>query len=529
MFNLRDLPISRRLTCGFGTIGAALLITAAVALNGIRLLDRGIEAAKAEASLSARTRDVVNTITEINLTIFQLMSERTDAGRQARSDAIEALRTRYQEQMTALKAGAASEDLDFLGGIEAALASGKQVNVKVVNLAKSGHGAEAAQIYLEEGGEIKVVADRACRAFLDFRRAQAAKVEAQLNATLNRVRWITTLATVAGLALAGWIGWLITRIYVTDMAAVSAYTKNMARGDLSRPFSQTFQARRDEFGAFARDYKTMVDNLRRLITELGEGVRKVASSATELSAAAEEMAATTASLAQTSASQREGAEAIAATIEELAASIQAVSHNAQDAMAVMEEALAATREGYAAGAATQTAMDGVIHSAERISSATRVIGELASQTNLLSLNAAIEAAKAGEKGRGFAVVAEEVRKLAERSAVSAREIDTLIQSAHKATEEGGGTVAATVQLLSRIQESLARFADRSQQISTATTEQSQASQEVARRVEHTVKGTAANAAATSQMAATTGEIARTAADLAKVAEHLRVQAEAFTL
>jgi methyl-accepting chemotaxis protein len=241
------------------------------------------------------------------------------------------------------------------------------------------------------------------------------------------------------------------------------------------------------------------------------------------------MAATTATLAQSTASQREGAEAMSATIEELSTSIQAVSRSAQDAIALMEETLAATREGDAAGAATQTAMEGVTRSAQQIAAATTVISELANQTNLLSLNAAIEAAKAGDQGKGFAVVAEEVRKLAERSAGSAKEITTLIQAAQKATSEGGSTVTTTVQLLGRIRESLGRFADRTRQISAAAAEQSAASQDVAKRVERSVSEATGSASATSQMAATTGEIARTAADLAQVAERLRTQVEGFAV
>jgi len=529
MFNLRNLSIAKRLTLGFGAIGTALLISAAVALHGIAVLSRGVQAVKAEAQRTATTQEMVNAISEINLTIYQLLTERTDAGRQAQADTIGNLRDRYKGQMTRLKAGADAADLALLGRIEEALGSGKSVNGQVVGLANAGHSSDAAQLYLEKGGVIRGAVNVACQAYLEHRAAQATLAEARLNDTLARAYWIIPLSTLAGLALAGCFGWRITRIYITDMEAIGAYTGCLARGDFSRPFRQEFLVRRDEFGALARDYKTMVDNLRRLIAELSGGVREVASSATELSASAEEMDATTSALARTSTSQQEGAEAMAATIEELSVSIQAVSQGAQEAIALMEEALAATREGDAAGKATQTAMAGVILSGGQITTATVVISELAKQTNLLSLNAAIEAAKAGDRGRGFAVVAEEVRKLAERSASSARDITGLIQAAQKATEEGGATVAATVQVLSKIRASLARFADRTLQISAATAEQSRASLEVARRVEHTVQEACAGAAATSQMASATHEIARTAADLARVAEHLRGQVGAFTL
>jgi len=529
MFSLRNLSISKRLTLGFGAIGTALLVTAAVALQGIGVLNQEIEAVKAESRRTIVTREFVNSIADLHLTMFHVVTATNASDRQAHLDAFGALGSRYQQQVATLQAGANADDLRFLDGIMTVVGSGKTVNDQVIALANAGHGAEATERFREKEGAIKAAIDKGTEAFLDHRAAQAAKVEAQLNAPLTWVRWSIALATLAGLALAGWIGWLITRNYVADIAGLAAYTKCMAKGDFSVAIPQESLNRKDEFGGLARDYQAMVENLRRLITGLSGGVYLVASSATELSASAEEMAATTSTLAQATDTQREHAEAMAATIEELSASIQAVSHGAQDAIAVMEEALAATREGDAAGKATQTAMEGVIRSGNQITSATMVISELAKQTNLLSLNAAIEAAKAGEKGRGFAVVAEEVRKLAERSASSAREITSLIQVAQKATEDGGATVAATVQLLSMIRESLARFADRTRQISAATAEQSQASQEVAQRVGHTVQGATASATATYQMAATTHEIARTAADLAKVAEHLRVQVEAFTL
>ena len=529
MINLRNLSIAKRLTLGFGSIGLALLITAAVSFQGLAALRRGIDTSQAQNHRSTVTRDMVDVISQLNLTVYQLLTEREAGGKGTRMDAIAILRDRYKQKMDMLKEGAEAEDRKLLGGIEAALAEARKVNDEVIKLATSGHDAEAGQIYLIKGGQIQNALSQACHAYLEYQASQVAKLESLLRQTQTRVRWVIALVTLAGLAVAGWIGWLITRIYVTDMAAVGGHTKLMAGGDLSHSVPPEFLARRDEFGAFARDYHAMVENLRRLIKDLDGGVRTVASSATELSASAEQMAATTATLAQSSSAQQSGAEAMAATIEELSASIQAVSASAKEAITLMEETEAATREGDAAGAATQIAMAGVTRSAQQIAAATTVIGELANQTNLLSLNAAIEAAKAGDQGKGFAVVAEEVRKLAERSAASAKEITSLIQAARKAADEGGTTVTATVALLARIRASLERFADRTRQISAAATEQDRASQDVAQRVERSVQEAAGSATATSQMAATTGEIARTSADLAQVAERLRVQVEAFTL
>jgi len=220
---------------------------------------------------------------------------------------------------------------------------------------------------------------------------------------------------------------------------------------------------------------------------------------------------------------------MASAIAELSASIDEVSQSAQGSLSVMEGALDATQKGDAAGGATQTAMKGVTETAERIASAINVITEIANQTNLLSLNAAIEAAKAGDQGKGFAVVAEEVRKLAERSGSSAKDIAQNIEAAREAVAKGVATVETTAQLLKQIRTGLEQFAAQTRQVTVATLEQSRAGSEVARLVEQGVQESTATASATAQMSATTTEIARTASDLARVGEKLQGMVQRFKL
>jgi len=283
----------------------------------------------------------------------------------------------------------------------------------------------------------------------------------------------------------------------------------------------------DELGKMAETLNAMVVQLRHLLTGVKQGVEGVASGAAELSASAEEMSATTSEIARSTENQQGAAEGMAAAVAQLSASIDEVSRAAQTSLEQLEGALGATQRGDAAGGATQEAMQGVTETAGRIASAVTVITEIANQTNLLSLNAAIEAAKAGEQGKGFAVVAEEVRKLAERSGTSAKEIANHIQEARAAVTKGDARVKDTVELLKQIRVNLEQFADQTREAAAAMVEQSNAGGEVARQVEHTVQEASAVASAATQMSATTSEVARTAADLAQLAEGLQAQVARF--
>ena len=265
----------------------------------------------------------------------------------------------------------------------------------------------------------------------------------------------------------------------------------------------------------------IVRQLSELFATVGQSVDGVSSGSLELSATAEEMAKTTGEIARNSESQRSGAERMAAAMAELSASIDEVSRDSQNSLTQMDAALDATQQGNEAGNSTKVAMNGITQTTTKIAQAIGVIQEIANQTNLLSLNAAIEAAKAGEQGKGFAVVAEEVRKLAERSGASAKEIAQHNIEARDSVQRGEEMVNSTVTILGKIKENLDQFAVRTRASVTATAEQSKAGTEVAKQVDQSVQEASSIASAATELSSTTTQVARTSEELAKLATDLK--------
>jgi len=329
-----------------------------------------------------------------------------------------------------------------------------------------------------------------------------------------------------GLAVSIALGLAVVRTIRRATGAFQTSLEAVAAGNLN---TRSSVETTDELGGMSRTLNTMVVQLRNLIEGIRKGVEGVASGATQLSASAEQMAATSNEIARSAETQNSSSERMVASVSELSASIEEVNRGAQASMGRLDEAMGATHRGDQAGQATHEAMDGINQTATQIARAVSVIQEIAQQTNLLSLNAAIEAAKAGEHGKGFAVVAEEVRKLAERSSISAKEIAQYIQEANTAIERGGSTVATTVEILREIRTALEDFAASTRQAAVSTAEQSQAGGEVARQVEQSAQEATAIASAITEMSATTTEVARTSTELHRLAENLQLQVATFSL
>jgi len=333
-----------------------------------------------------------------------------------------------------------------------------------------------------------------------------------------------------GLAMAGALlaasGILTYLLVESVIRPLHALNRSLTKADLATRFPGGGS---DEISEMAKGLNTFIGRMSDPLRKVRKEAANVASLAASLASGASEMDSAAQLVAEGTETQRQATEQIAAAMHQLSASGEQVAGSVESALTKVRSSRQLSQSVAAHGETTARAMERIQHSTERIVKAVGVIQEIARQTNLLSLNAAIEAAKAGSMGKGFSVVAEEVRKLAERSSGSAKEIGSLIEETNASVGEGTSKVTETASALARIQQEISELQQQLEEIGLATREQATTSQEINSRTRISLSASEQNAAGSNQMSANIQESGRGIEALAKTSDSLAELLSGFRL
>ncbi|WP_411386302.1 methyl-accepting chemotaxis protein [Pseudomonas sp. MPB03] len=531
--SLRNMNIAPRAFLGFALIGALMLALGVFALSQmskIRVSGDNI------AQNSVPSIKALNEFTQLTLRLrvlsYRLLTNREADTQQKtldlfeqRNQQVRAAQTAYEKLISAPEERAAYEQYVQL------LNQYRQLEERMKTLSRNNQVNELQALLNTELMSNSDAVNAVLARLTDINNQQAEafnKNAAQQYSTA--FNWVVTLLVIAtGLTVL--FAWLLTNSITKPIANALDAAEEIAKGNLTRPITVDGS---DEAGRLLRAMSTMQEKLR-------DTLQRISGSATQLASAAEELNSVTDESARGLTQQNNEIEQAATAVNEMTSAVEEVARNAVstseasrnattsagDGRDLVQETVGAIERMSADVQSTASLIGNLANESRDIGKVLDVIRGLADQTNLLALNAAIEAARAGEAGRGFAVVADEVRALAHRTQQSTSEIERMIGSIQSGTEQAVDSMRNSTERaestlniargagmsLDTINSAIVEINERNLVIASAAEEQAQVAREVDRNLVNIRDLSVQSATGANQTSAASAELSRLAVDL----------------
>jgi len=413
---------------------------------------------------------------------------------------------------------------------------------RIIDLSMAGKDAEVASLYGGEATRAALAEQAVIDKLVDFNTKEAKQASAQNTATARGAVQFTLIFALFGMVLAIGLGVFISRIISVPLQKGVEFAVAVAGGDLTHRLDMD---RKDEIGSLANALNEMSEKLHEIISKMSDTSTTVSSAASQLCANSEQTATGTEEVAAQAGTVATASEEMAATSTQIAQNCSMAAESSQRANGSAVSGASIVRETITVMNRIADRVKDSAKTVESLGSRSDQIGEIigtiediADQTNLLALNAAIEAARAGEQGRGFAVVADEVRALAERTTKATKEIGQMIKAIQSETkgavgameeevkevENGTAEAARSGEALQDILDQINAVTMQVNQMATAAEQQTATTTEISSNIQQITEVIQGTARGAEESASAAKQLAKMAEELQNLAGHFRLVA-----